>query len=89
MVNTQRHSSLTSNQSERQRESPVKSFLVFVCRLTEIVRNRMLNTCGENTIGFGGSCISDSDTANLWRLYLEVYTVYYTDMIIRKDETLK
>ena len=40
-------------------------------RLQSFVLEGRLKVCGENT-GFGGKCITNSDIANLWRLYLEV-----------------
>lgn len=43
----------------------------YLCRLHDFLKEKSLKLCGENA-GYGGTCITDHDTVNLWRLYLEV-----------------
>ena len=44
---------------------------LIICRLHDFLSKQRLKLCGENA-GYGGNCITDHDTVNLWRLYLEV-----------------
>lgn len=46
-----------------------------LCRLHDFLSKKRLKLCGESA-GYGGNCITDHDTVNLWRLYLEVYTMH-------------
>ena len=43
----------------------------FINRLQEFLTKQKMKLCGENA-GYGGSCITDYDVVDLWRLYLEV-----------------